>query len=263
MIYYPFFPSDYACDTAELSDIEDLMYRRLLDSYYIHELPLSTDSQRLYRSVRAFSSKQRQAVDHILNSFFVLTDDGYCNSKADKQIEQYKEISIVRRKAGLISAEKKKLKAAANEPTHVATDVPTLVHSKGATQPPTKHQLSKPKTKKTNKNTNSHPFEFDLFKAKYPDREGTQRWKMAADSANARMREGHEFCAMVEGAARYAEFAKATNMVGGRFVMQAATFLGPGCHFTEPWAIPSESASPDESAARVVGNMRDGGFFDD
>ena len=120
----------------------------------------------------------------------------------------------------------------------------------------------KPKTKRQIKNTNSHVFDFDLFKAKYPNREGTQRWKAAADSANARIREGHEFSALVDGAARYSEFAKATNIFGGRFVMQAATFLGPGCHFTEPWELPYDNESPEEAAARIVGNMRDGGFFD-
>ena len=152
MIYYPFFPADYAVDTAQLSDIEDLMYRRLLDAYYTQEQPLSSDNHRLYRSVRAFTLKQRCAVDFIINSFFVLTDDGYCNSKADKLVKQYRDTSLQRRNAGLISAQKRKQQReeATHAPTHVATHAPTLVPSSDATEPPTKRQQPKTKNQKTN-----------------------------------------------------------------------------------------------------------------
>ncbi len=131
------------------------MYRRLLDSYYAQEQPLTTDKQRLYRIVRAYSTKHKRAVDFIIDSFFVLTDDGYCNSKADKQIEQYRETIVKRRNAGLASAHKRKQKL--DKSTIVATNVPTLVPTNVATHIPTQNQQPKTKKINTNKNTNIKP----------------------------------------------------------------------------------------------------------
>ena len=60
--------------------------------------------------------------------------------------------------------------------------------------------------------------------------------------AVARIREGHTFEAMIEGAERYVLFCQATNRTGGLYVQQAATFLGPGLPFTEPWTLPGSRA---------------------
>ena len=47
---------------------------------------------------------------------------------------------------------------------------------------------------------------------------------------------------MIEGAERYVRFCKATKITGGLYVQQAATFLGPGLPFTEPWTLPESAA---------------------
>ena len=84
--------------------------------------------------------------------------------------------------------------------------------------------------------------DFELFRSIYPKRLGSQEWRRAAQAANARIREGHTFEDMIEGAKRYALFCEATNKTGSLFVQQAATFLGPSLPFTEPWTLPESTA---------------------
>ena len=49
-------------------------------------------------------------------------------------------------------------------------------------------------------------FDFESFKAAYPKRSGSQPWARAVKAANARIKEGATFDAMIDGARRYAEF---------------------------------------------------------
>ena len=67
--YYPFYPGDYARDTADLSMTEDGAYRRLLDYYYSNE-ELPADRLRLHRIARANNRHERAAVDHVVSRFF-------------------------------------------------------------------------------------------------------------------------------------------------------------------------------------------------
>ena len=81
-------------------------------------------------------------------------------------------------------------------------------------------------------------FIFSVFKTAYPKRSGTQLWAKAIKAAGARLKEGATFQAMVEGACRYAAYCHAIDKTGTQYVMQAATFLGTGKHFLEPWDPP-------------------------
>ena len=157
VIYYPFFPADYAVDTAQLSDIEDLMYRRLLDAYYTQERPLTSDRERLYRLVRAFSAKHKRAVDFIIESFFELKNDHYHNRKADQEIERYKASVEQCRKAGKASAEKRKQSVgnSTNVPTVVTTDAPTPVATPVPTTRATRRSTTNPTTQ-THTYTQTH-----------------------------------------------------------------------------------------------------------
>ena len=82
------------------------------------------------------------------------------------------------------------------------------------------------------------PLDFEWFKAVYPKRSGSQPWMRAVKAANARIKEGATFDAMVEGAYRYAAYCEAIDNTGTQYVMQAATFLGPEQHFLEAWDPP-------------------------
>lgn len=81
---------DYAAATAHLSFIEDAAYHRLLRRYYQDEKALPsalTDCQRL---VGARTKEEREAVRVVLEEFFTLQDDGWHQSRADREISVYR-----------------------------------------------------------------------------------------------------------------------------------------------------------------------------
>lgn len=89
MHYYQFHIGDYASHTRHLSHLEDLAYRRLLDFYYLHENPIKT-----HDIARQIGMKDyEQDVLTVLNEFFMSTPDGFVNTRADKEIENFKAMS--------------------------------------------------------------------------------------------------------------------------------------------------------------------------
>jgi len=88
MNYYQFHIGDYASHTRNLSLIEDLAYRRLLDEYYLHEKPLLTGVETVARQIgmRDYVAE----VHFVLECFFKLTDAGWSNARADAEIAKYR-----------------------------------------------------------------------------------------------------------------------------------------------------------------------------
>ncbi len=86
MNYYPHHIGDYAKDTRHLSMIEDGAYRRLLDVYYSHEIPLPKDAVAVCRLVCARGRDEKAAVATILREFFKLGDDGWRHKRCDEEI---------------------------------------------------------------------------------------------------------------------------------------------------------------------------------
>jgi uncharacterized protein YdaU (DUF1376 family) len=91
MNYYPFHIGDYASATRHLSWDEDAAYRRLLDVYYTTEKPLPVDLRAVCRLVMATTEAQREAVAIVLDEFFVATDAGWINVRADEEIAAMRE----------------------------------------------------------------------------------------------------------------------------------------------------------------------------
>lgn len=89
MNYYEHHLGDYMRDTAHLSILEDGVYRRLLDAYYAREAPLPTDLRECCKLARAVSKPERDAVGYVLREFFSLSDDGYRQSRADREIARF------------------------------------------------------------------------------------------------------------------------------------------------------------------------------
>lgn len=84
--WYSWHPGDYARDTADLSPLEDLYFRRLLDSYYATGT-LPADYYRLYAICRAVTLKERAAVKLVSDRFFIRRRDGnLSNRRADKEL---------------------------------------------------------------------------------------------------------------------------------------------------------------------------------
>jgi uncharacterized protein YdaU (DUF1376 family) len=117
MHYYQFNIGDYASHTRHLSLIEDAIYRRLLDAYYLHERPLNSGITAVARQINA---KEYEAeVKIILEEFFQLTENGWENFRADKEIEHFHSKIEQASKAGKASAEARLNRRS----TGVATDV--------------------------------------------------------------------------------------------------------------------------------------------
>jgi uncharacterized protein YdaU (DUF1376 family) len=86
MNFYPFHIGDYISHTSHLTDEEDLAYRRMIDLYYMNEVPFINDSEWIARRVRSTP----EIVYELLNEFFELgTDDLWHSSRADKEIAKY------------------------------------------------------------------------------------------------------------------------------------------------------------------------------
>jgi uncharacterized protein YdaU (DUF1376 family) len=84
MHYYQFNIGDYQSHTSHLSDIEDLVYRRLLDWYYLHECPIPLNEAEVSRQIRMRSHTESIAI--VLQEYFERTDDGWIHHRANKEI---------------------------------------------------------------------------------------------------------------------------------------------------------------------------------
>ena len=87
--YYEHHLGDYAEATAHLSFIEDAAYSRLMRKVYATELPLPADIKSVQRLVGARSKDERDAVAVVLEEFFVLSPEGWRNSRCDSEIAKY------------------------------------------------------------------------------------------------------------------------------------------------------------------------------
>ena len=104
MHYYQFNIGDYASHTRYLTPMQDLIYRRLLDLYYLHEKPIPEDNPSQYIGLNDCSTD----VQRVLNDYFILTPKGWINKRADEQIAEYKNKQRSASAAGKKSAEVRK-----------------------------------------------------------------------------------------------------------------------------------------------------------
>ena len=86
MKFYKRFVGDYQRDTAHLSLAEHGAYTLMLDLYYGAENALPSDRKVLYRMMRADGRIERQAIDAVIDEFWIEADDGLRNPKADRMI---------------------------------------------------------------------------------------------------------------------------------------------------------------------------------
>ena len=102
MHHYPFHIGDYIAHTHHLSLLENLAYRLLLDQYYLTEKPLP-DAPIISRLIGM--REQVAEVDAVLQEFFVQTDAGWVNKRAEKEIEFYHARLEAASRGGKASAE--------------------------------------------------------------------------------------------------------------------------------------------------------------
>ena len=104
MHYYNLNIGDYASHAGHLTVIEDCAYRRLLDKYYLSELPLPLD---VAITARLIGMREYQDdVGIVLSEFFVRTELGWLNKRADKEIAAYRAKTEQASRAGKASAQR-------------------------------------------------------------------------------------------------------------------------------------------------------------
>lgn len=86
MHYFQFNIGDYARDTAHLTEMEDLAYRRMLDLYYRIEGPLPSSVDEIARLIRMRSHTASIAI--VLQDFFEECADGFLNHRADQELQR-------------------------------------------------------------------------------------------------------------------------------------------------------------------------------
>lgn len=103
--------------------MEDLAFRRLLDHYYLHEQPIKQRDIARQIGMR----EHEQDVLTVLNEFFLSTEDGFINPRADEEIAKYRKFI----EDGKRGAAKRWLKGGdgeANSPP-IATPIATNNHN--------------------------------------------------------------------------------------------------------------------------------------
>ena len=123
MHYYQFNIKDYQSHTRHLTVIEDLCYRRALDYYHLHELPLTDNVKALARVL--ILSEYQEELTTVLNEFFIKEDAGYVNTRADKDIKQYQGYA----EAGKRGANKRWLKVGDSPPISPPKQPPMLTNN--------------------------------------------------------------------------------------------------------------------------------------
>ena len=271
MPWYKRNPGQYQAKTGHLSLIEHGAYTVMLDAHYATRQPLPIERQQVFRLARAITSAEKKAVSAILDQFWVETVDGWINKRAQAEIKRFDVASERNRKIALErEAAKRKqernTKRGTNRATKRATERDTNA-SRDVTRPEHDTYIARPRAhvKKEERRSKSTPkppkgdsrngptFDFDLFKAAYPKRSGSQPWGRAAQCANARIKEGSTFGEMLDGARRYRAHCDRERSTGTKYVMQAKTFLGPERHFLESWEAPlSGNMAAAEEAIRMT-----------
>ena len=105
MFYFQFNIGDYASHTRNLSLLEDLAYRRLLDEYYLHEQPLNVSVTAVARQIGM--REYEEEVKFVLENFFVETEAGFLNYRADKEIAHFHSKITQASNAGKASAQRR------------------------------------------------------------------------------------------------------------------------------------------------------------
>ncbi len=100
MHYYQHNIGDYRRDTTHLSLLEHGVYRQLLDMYYLAETPIPRETQQVIRRLSARTQEEQNAVEIILNEFFVPTENGWTHKRCDSEIAEYQHKSEISRENG-------------------------------------------------------------------------------------------------------------------------------------------------------------------
>jgi len=100
MHYYQFNIADWRKKTTHLTLVEKSIYRELIDTYYLAELPLELDLAKLMRSHCVRTQDEKEAFANVLDDFFIKTEHGYRHEACDERLQIiYKKSEKARKSA--------------------------------------------------------------------------------------------------------------------------------------------------------------------
>jgi uncharacterized protein YdaU (DUF1376 family) len=250
--YYPFHIGDYVSATRHLSWEEDAAFRRLLDTYYTTEKPIPLDLRAACRLVMAQTESQREAVRVVLDEFFVSTDAGWVNKRADAEIDAMRDKQQKQREKANTRWDKQRAErgnavASASDATASKTDADAMPPTPTPTPTPT------PIKEKTARKRADYSAAFAMFWAAYPNKDAKAAAAKAFDALAPSTDMLDELLAAV---AAQRCWPKWTDE-GGKYIPHASTWLNGKRWEDEP---PAPRASlvafetPRQSAAtnRVI-----------
>lgn len=267
LIYFEHHLGDYLKDAGHLSLLEEGVYRRLLDQYYIREQPLPEDMKALYKLVRAATRAERKAVEYVLEQFFKLQDDGYHQGRADREIQRYRERAERARRngknGGRPTNKSKTQSVSSGIPRSIQGGYPGESYPYTSIQDPesspqspegidTQFQDTHSPTSASPSPANVERELFEQIKATYPAGTFKQSdWLTAEREIGNRLGEGEKAVDLVAGCARYAEQCAATGRLGTNFVTSPSRFFRERQH-REPFPLPAEKTTATE---RLLANL--------
>jgi uncharacterized protein YdaU (DUF1376 family) len=149
--FYKRFPGDINIKTGHLTPAQFGCYDRLLDHYYATEAPIPAGGA--YSICRAVTASDRAACDAVLAQFFVRTDAGWEQQRAEEVIaEALPRIEAAKKngaKGGRPPGSKKK-------PTGLSEETQPQSQT-GDLHKGSQSQSSSPTSKKVSKTSSSHP----------------------------------------------------------------------------------------------------------
>ena len=198
MHYYQHHIGDFIKATARLSDSQTIAYLRLLWMYYDTEKPLILDTELLAFQI----GTSIQDTELLLRTFFILSDEGWKQTRCEEEISSYREFLNKKSMAGRASAEQRK--------NIRSTPVQqTLNDSSTDVQLTTNH---KPIT-----NINIYNDQFEIFWKSYPKKTA----KESAKKAWIKIKPNDELIAKITKAVKEQKLSEREQ----QFIPHAATWL--------------------------------------
>ena len=210
MHYYQHNISDYRADTGHLTLLEHGCYHQLLDQYYLNEEPLPLDIDKIFRLLTARTQDEKDAIKNVLKDFFVETEAGFIQRRADDEIKFYHDRVDLAAKAGRASAEKR-----AN-----SNGRSTLVQ----------RAFNQLITNNQEPITNNHidiSSDFDIFWQEYPKKVGKEAARKSWNKIRPNLQDVLKTLAWQKESKQWFE-------KGGQFIPNASTYLNQHRFLDEP-----------------------------
>ncbi len=238
----PWWPSDYIAGTRAMRIAERGAYCELL--FFQWEMGhLPTDHGRLSRLL-GLTLEEFEDLWPAIQCKFVARNGGLVNERLESERKKALEKrDRHRRGAEKTNAKRRQGDMLSDTPSDTLSDAPSGSPPSPSPSPIEPTTVDSPKSTKRPRGWPSNWSDqkevmLEGFKSRYPKRSGAQPWKRAREAINARLKEGAEWSEILEGAERYAIHVRAIGKEHSPFVMQAATFCGPECHYLEDWGVP-------------------------